>query len=312
VAYLYDQAGLGLDPDLVLDFFDSSAGASEQLGEIKDALDTLLRERRDTGRPVADLLVYYVGHGYTDDQGHLSLLVRRSRRGMEAQTGIRAPDLAQVLRVAAPQQRRLVILDCCFSEAAAGAFVGMTGALDQAVAATAAKDVGEALPQRGGLLLCSSPRGEISVGAPRAEQTLFTGAVLDILRRGAEGRPSVLSFADLRDAAFDHMVRAYGSEAPRPALHAVNQTQGDLTRLPAFPNRAAVLTETRSLRPGQSPIEPRRRRLWHSPTPAPIRKPLRLPRQLAPYRGRARPCPQRRYARLGQLGTCGRLWVLSL
>src|SRR4051812_23681962 len=125
VAYLYDSAGLGLDPELVLDLFDDPTGAGDQLARVRDTLDVLLRERREAGRPVADVLVYYVGHGFTDDQGHLSLLVRRSRRGLEAETGIKAPDLARTLRLAAPQQRRSVILDCCFSEAAARAFIGM-------------------------------------------------------------------------------------------------------------------------------------------------------------------------------------------
>jgi hypothetical protein len=56
---------------------------------------------------------------------------------MEAETGIKAPDLARVLKLAAPQQRRVVILDCCFSEAAARDFIGQGGALDRAVAAIA-------------------------------------------------------------------------------------------------------------------------------------------------------------------------------
>jgi uncharacterized caspase-like protein len=176
VAYLIDSAGLGLDSILVLDLFDDTASAGEQLTRIRDTLDTLLRERRQEARPVADLLIYYVGHGYTDDQGHLSLLVRRSRRGMEAETGIKAPDLARVLKVAAPEQRRVIVLDCCFSEAAARDFIGQSGALDQAVAATALKDLRDAQPQLGSLLLCSSPVGEVSMGAPNAERTLFTGA----------------------------------------------------------------------------------------------------------------------------------------
>jgi hypothetical protein len=121
VRYLTD---LGLDLTLVLDLFDDPASAGDQLARIRDTLDTLLRERREEARPVADLLIYYVGHGHTDDEGHLSLLVRRSRRGMEAETGIKAPDLARVLKLAAPQQRRVVILDCCFSEAAARDFIG--------------------------------------------------------------------------------------------------------------------------------------------------------------------------------------------
>jgi len=36
------------------------------------------------------------------------------------------------------------------------------------------------------------------------------------------------------------MVEVFGAKTPRPVLHPVNQAQGDLTRLPAFPNRAAA------------------------------------------------------------------------
>jgi hypothetical protein len=240
VRYLYDSVGLGLDPELVLDLFDDTAGAGDQLARVRDTLDVMLRDRREAGRPITDVLVYYVGHGQTDDEGHLSLLVRRSRKGLEAETGIKAPDLARTLRLAAPQQRRLVILDCCFSEAAARDFIGQSGALDQAVAATATKDLRDDQPARGTLLLCSSSVGEVSMGAPNAERTLFTGAVLEVLQRGAEGQPPYLSFADLRDAAFDRMVVSFGANAPRPALHQVNAAKGDLTRAPAFPNRAAA------------------------------------------------------------------------
>ncbi|MDO9713144.1 tetratricopeptide repeat protein, partial [Paracraurococcus sp. LOR1-02] len=265
VAYLYDPAGLGLDPELVLDLFDDPTGAGDQLARVRDTLDELLRERREVGRPVSDVLVYYVGHGFTDDQGHLSLLVRRSRRGLEAETGIKAPHLARMLRLAAPQQRRSVILDCCFSEAAARAFIGMASDLNQQVAATAAQDLGDDQPARGTLLLCSSPVGRVSMGAPNAERTLFTGAVLDVLRCGIEGRSPVLSFADLRDAAFERMVVSFGANAPRPALHQVNAAHGDLTRVPAFPNRAPARAAAPPLINSSSAPE---KAAKSSPTPA--------------------------------------------
>ena len=235
--YLVDRGGLGLDASLLIDLFNSREDAGSQLAEIRDTLDRLLRERRDEGRPVTDLLLYYVGHGQTDDQGHLSLLVRRTRRGMEIETSIGAPDLARVLKIAAPQQRRIVFLDCCFSEAAARAFVGMSGSLEQAVAATAAKDLKNGEPNRGTLLMCSSPVGEVSMAPSGETHTLFTGAVLKVLHEGIEGSPAVLSLADLRDGSYARMVLKFGANAPRPVLHQTNATLGDLTRIPAFANR---------------------------------------------------------------------------
>ena len=55
-----------------------------------------------------------------------------------------------------------MVLDCCFSEAATRAFIGMAGDLNQSVAAAVAKDLKDDTPARGTLLLCSSPVGEIS------------------------------------------------------------------------------------------------------------------------------------------------------
>ena len=78
--------------------------------------------------------------------------------------------------------------------------------LEPARAATVAKDLGDDQAARGTLLLFSSPVGETSMGAPNAERTLFTGAVLEVLHQGLEVRPPYLFFAELRDAAFDRMV----------------------------------------------------------------------------------------------------------
>ena len=97
--------GFGLEPDLLLDLFDDPSPAETQLERISDMVRGFVRERRDTGGPIRDLLIYYVGHGICELGRHLHLLVRRSREGMEEQSSIEFPALFQVLRVAAPQQR---------------------------------------------------------------------------------------------------------------------------------------------------------------------------------------------------------------
>ena len=167
--------GLGLEPDLVLNLFDDPSTATAQLSRIRETISSLVRERRETEHPIRDVLIYYVGHGTCENGRQLHFLVRDSSEGIEEQSSIGARDLAHVLRVAAPQQRRLVILDCCFSEAAAEGF-GSMGTLDEAVATTALKDLSprSPSPERGTLLLCSSPRNRVSIGAPNSERTLFT------------------------------------------------------------------------------------------------------------------------------------------
>jgi hypothetical protein len=230
---------LGIQPDQVLNLFNDPSPAGEQLDRVHDHITNFISEAKETGRTIRDVLIYYVGHG-SCDQGHLHLLVRHSSAGREEQSSISISHLAQELRIAAPQQRRIVILDCCFSEAAATAF-GAMGAVDEALAAAAIKNLepGNPPPDRGTLLFCSSTRNSVSFGPPNDEWTLFTGALLSVLQQGSASRSEMLSFDDLREDVYDRMLLAgSGRVPPRPALHQTDQQSGDLTRLPAFPNPA--------------------------------------------------------------------------
>ncbi len=253
--YLIDSDGLGMDPSLVLDLFDDTAAADAQLTRVSKTINTLVRDRLDDGRPIKDIIIYYIGHGQTDDEGHLSLLVRCSEKGMEEETAIRAQELARVLRRAAPQQRRIVILDCCFSGAAASVFIGMSPSLSQGIAATVAKDLKDDNPKRGTLLLCSSPKGQISMAPHNAEMTLFTGSVLDVLKNGSDQHAHYLSFSDLRDAAYERMLVSFGQNSPRPVLYQVNAADGDLTQVPAFINYAFVIRQEAEARARQEAEE---------------------------------------------------------
>jgi hypothetical protein len=234
--------GLGLEPDLILYLFDDPSPASSQLERIRNTVRSLIGERSAHGEPIRDLLIYYIGHGTCEFGRQLHMLVRDTVEGLEEQSSIGAPALAQVLRVAAPHQRRLVILDCCFSEAAVEAF-GAMGALDEVVAAVAVRNLApqSAPPERGIVLLCSSSRDLASIGRPNADRTLFTGAMLSILNDGVPWRRNdMLSFADLREEIYDRMLRDnLEKDPPHPALHQPDQQYGDLTKLPAFPNAAS-------------------------------------------------------------------------
>jgi hypothetical protein len=243
VGYLLNQPpnGLGIDAELLLNLFDDPSPAGAQLARIVDITRSLIADRADSLKPVTDVLVYYIGHGSCDDGLHLHLLVRDSSKGIEEQSSISAPDLAHVLRVSAPKQRRVVILDCCFSEAALEAF-GAMSTLEEAVATTAMNDLAPAAasPEQGTVLFCSSPRRNTSIGRPDAPQTLFTGALVSVLTDGVPSRKSeMFSFSALRDDTYDKMIFASPAEIPpRPALHQPEQQFGNLLLSPAFPNFA--------------------------------------------------------------------------
>ena len=228
--------GLGLYSDLVLNLFNDPTPAEEQLERIEVTVSGHVQEPLDKNHPIRDILLYYIGHGNCEHD-ELHFLVRNSGKQI-GRTSISASHLAQTLRTAAPQHRQIIVLDCCFSETAVAAF-GAMALLDDAVAATALKDLAPAgsPPERGVLLFCSCPKNRVSYEEPDADRTLFTGALLDVLQSGLRHRPEeLLSFNDLREVVYDRMSEVFKSAPPRPALHQTHQEAGDILGLPAFPN----------------------------------------------------------------------------
>src|SRR4051794_29290197 len=62
--------GLGIEPHLILDLFDDPSPASSQLSRIRAEIRSLISEPRRINSPIRDILVYYIGHGIPDSNGH--------------------------------------------------------------------------------------------------------------------------------------------------------------------------------------------------------------------------------------------------
>jgi hypothetical protein len=156
--FVTDTAGLGLRPTVVLNLFDDARSASDQLIKIHEFVERCVEGALIQGGRIADVLVYFVGHGCTDGSGHLCLLIRSSNEKAPFQTGIQIAALAGMLRASAARQRRIFILDCCFSEAALRDLWAMSGMREDIVAASALKELspGE-VSQQGTLLFLLLP-----------------------------------------------------------------------------------------------------------------------------------------------------------
>jgi hypothetical protein len=67
---------------------------------------------------------------------------------------------------------------------------------------------------------------------------MFSGALQRVLVYGDQKAAPLLTFQDVADLTWETMERVHGDEAVRPFCYAPDQTEGDLSKLPAFRNPA--------------------------------------------------------------------------
>jgi hypothetical protein len=219
--YLLDDEGFGLPQANLNDLFDSEDTPPELL----EKMGEFLAAQKDKAR---DLVLYYLGHGGVSATNDFFLAVQYTKEGLEGPTGIRMADLATTVRRAAPLLRRFVILDCCF---AAKAYKEWQSAPLEVVRA-ATQD----FPQTGTSLLCSSSSRMVSL--VKDNRTMFSGALLEVLRNGIPNVSRPLSLALVGKQVEQLIHRQYPDDAVRPEVLSPEQPDDDLKDLPLFPNVA--------------------------------------------------------------------------
>ncbi len=132
-------------------------------GELGDAIAAAAHRAEDT------LLIYYVGHGLVDPHGDL-YLAGAATRPDAPHTALRY-DLVREYVKNSPAQRKIVILDCCYS----GIAVGTLG--DGAA-------IGNRAAIEGAYVLTSAGRDQASIAPPGARHTAFSGELIRVLTDG--------------------------------------------------------------------------------------------------------------------------------
>lgn len=125
--------------------------------------------------------------------------------------------------------RRYVILDSCFSAAAYRSF-------QESPLKIASLKAEDALPESGTALLCSSGPRDPSKAPPGLTHTMFTGAMIEVLRDGDRAAPPKLSLQDLADAVRSRLKERFADDAVRPEVHAPEQRRGSVDRVLLFRN----------------------------------------------------------------------------
>jgi len=223
---------LRLPPGNVTCLFDDQRSSSDQLLEIGRCLERSSTELINQGAEPRDLIIYYVGHGlFTSRDQAFCFAVRGTKAGCEGFSGMRASDLAGVIKTNAGFLRKFLILDCCF---AASAYKEFQSGPSQA----AGRKILSEFPDLGTTLLCSSSARDFSLAPQGLAHTMFSEALLTSLRKGHEQLGPRISVSELGDLIRRNLKKAFPDESIRPEVLSPEQGRGDIARIPMFPNAA--------------------------------------------------------------------------
>jgi Protein kinase domain/Caspase domain len=225
-----------------------SSGELPDLPAVRNNLDELARCLRGIGRcavvadpesPVAlvdavhdaateaedTLIVYYAGHGLVHPRTLGLLLAVVGSAPGRTHTAVPYDQVRECL-LDSPAARKVVILDCCYSGRAFGGMADPTTAV-----------ANEAIVE-GTYLLASAPPNKQSLSPPGERFTAFTGALVNVLRKGIPDGPEHLRLDLIYRHVRDTLRRA---ALPEPQLRTAN-TAGELALI-RNPWRRAVVVE---------------------------------------------------------------------
>jgi hypothetical protein len=228
IAYLLDEKLFALPSRNLLNLFDSKLSPGDHLETICDFLEGYLRQAPgDTN----DIVIFYVGHGgFVGLNAEYFLTIATTKEGLEGSSSIRIGDFSSALRDHAKRARKYLILDCCFAASAFSQF--QSPSLSDIISAQTL----EPLPRTGTALLCSSGPRQVSLALPGQTHTMFSGALMQVLRNGESSGQAAFSLQQVGSRVEDILRQKYAPDWIRPEVHSPDMSEGDIACVPVFPN----------------------------------------------------------------------------
>ena len=220
----------------VLDLFDQD----QRPEQIVDSIEDFLAAHRS----VRDVIIYYCGHGAFQENRERTfyVLLRGTRPDRTPITGLDPKAFKTMIDANAvlSSRRCTLILDCCFAARAVDAF--QFASLEPMIERQLAD-----LPSRGFALLAASGRDLPAIAPRGSDATMFAAALAEVLN--SNGPTSALSLGDLCHEMTTLIKSKHGQNGVLPQCHAVDQSDGDLTRIPIFLRGIASVAERETSEP---------------------------------------------------------------
>jgi hypothetical protein len=216
----------GIPSDRVLDLFNTKVLA----GPLADRIDAFMRLHQ----PITDVIIYYCGHGDFTDGNDFYLALAETRKGREATEGLNLRHLRTDLGKWLTPRRVYLVLDCCHAAAALTQNQWMSGPLTDAIA----EQIFESFPKNGTALLAAAPASAPAKAFSDEELTVFTGALVRVLRDGIDDGEPRLGFRRIFEKAEKIIKDERAGTAPLPELYPRTPDHADITETPIFLNSA--------------------------------------------------------------------------
>jgi formylglycine-generating enzyme required for sulfatase activity/uncharacterized caspase-like protein len=190
----FDEVKTLIDPDLEA---------------MQTAIDLLFQgcQKGDLG------LLYFSGHGITDDSDRLYLATRRTSKDTFRSTAVSANFIQGIMRDRSYQRQHVLILDCCYS----GAFA------EGWLAKSADINLKPQLEVEGSVVLTSSTSTQKSYEDKEGELSLYTNYIVQGIESGAaeSDGDGMISADELHEYAKRHVQSA--KPAMKPEIYGIRQ-----------------------------------------------------------------------------------------
>ena len=179
------------------------------LEAMQTAIDLLFQgcQKGDLG------LLYFSGHGITDDSDRLYLATRRTSKDTFRSTAVSASFIHNIMRDRGYQRQHVLILDCCYS----GAFA------EGWLAKSADINLKPQLEVEGSVVLTSSTSTQKSYEDKEGELSLYTNYIVQGIESGAaeSDGDGMISADELHEYAKRHVQSA--KPAMKPEIYGIRQ-----------------------------------------------------------------------------------------
>jgi hypothetical protein len=231
----YLEEIIGLRQQNLLWLFD----AEEEHPAIDERIRVFLKDRvKAIGIPgsqnagLGDVFLFFTGHGRLTNDGRLQLVLSSTNRDAMDNSAYRMHALSAAMNDHVQLFRRWVFLDCCFSGQAHEPL------MPQSFNEDSLREEVRILPPWGTALYAACLGNEVA-RAPRDKTlTMFGSGLLNVLDNGAPQFGELMTLDEIDGLVKQKILEDHLDKAVKPVLSVPDPSQGTITRVPFFPNRA--------------------------------------------------------------------------